>query len=112
MNVDLGIVIYIVNTILKKINYIMEKHDLLFLRQIYEKCDSDKLYSSEDMMYAIENIREMIEEKYPQISESIPSMLLYCPIDSAVVEYDRNMELFICTECGWHGFYYETIKER
>jgi hypothetical protein len=86
----------------------MEKTDLEFLRKIYKKCDSDNFQCAEDMQYAHEEIREMIEENYPQATK--PEMILYCPNDKAVVEYDEVLDIFKCTECEWAGYYYETIK--
>ena len=86
----------------------MEKTDLEFLRQIFEKCDDENFESAEDMQYALEEIRDMIKEKYPQVAENV--MILYCPNDKAVVEYDEVLDIFKCTECEWSGLYYETIK--
>jgi len=88
----------------------MEKSDLDFLKKIFEKCDSDNFECAEDMQYAHEEIREMIKEKYPQILEQTPIMTLYCPNDGAVVEYDKVLELFKCTECEWSGYYHQTVK--
>jgi hypothetical protein len=83
---------------------------LKFLKKIYKKCNEDRLQSAEDMQHALEEIRGMIKEKYPQVTKPAPSMILHCPKDGAKVEYDDILDLFICTECEWAGLYHETIK--
>ena len=80
------------------------------IRKIYEKCDDDNFQCAEDMQCALEEIQQMIEEKYPEVKEPTKSMLLHCPKDGAVVHYDEDLDLFVCIECEWTGLYYETIK--
>jgi len=82
--------------------------ELELLKKIFDKCDEDKLQSAEDMQNALEEIRDMIKDNCPQAT--VPPMLLRCPIDETVVEYDEDIDLFKCKECEWTGYYYETIK--
>ena len=81
-----------------------------FLRKILAKSNAEHCESAEDMQHALEDIHDMVKERYPSVTENKDHMILHCPIDGAVVEYDDVLQLFKCTECDWAGWYHETKR--